>query len=177
MFRRLLALTAVLTVVTGGALALVLATGAGADTDISVKQSTLTDHECDSTEWHFVINQIDQESDAPASIHVTWSNGQEEDVPLSAFTGGVAHYTTTSNLDSTVTNATTSIYDGWDGQFNLSHGPCNEVTTTTTAPPTTTTQPEETTTTTTATTSPPTVVTSPPQTVTRVVTAQPSFTG
>jgi hypothetical protein len=104
-------------------------TGAGgtpaspADTmTISAKAST--DHECNSSEWHFVINQIDTAADAPASIHVSWANGQSEDVPLLKFTGGVAHYVTTDNLDSTVTSATAVIYAGWSGQFNLSHGPC-----------------------------------------------------
>lgn len=37
----------------------------------------------------------------------------------------VAHYTTTSDLDSAVTYATAEIYNGWDGQFNLSHDPCD----------------------------------------------------
>ena len=90
----------------------------------SISAKALTDHECNDAEWHFVINQIDSEANAPASITVKWANGATETVPLDKFTGGVAHYTTTSNLDSQVTSATASIYDGWDGQFNLSHGPC-----------------------------------------------------
>ena len=89
-----------------------------------ISAKALSDHECDSSEWHFVINQIDTEANAPDSILVTWTNGKSESVPLDKFTGGVAHYTTTSNLDSTVKSATASIYDGWSGQFNLSHGPC-----------------------------------------------------
>ena len=83
----------------------------------------LTDHECDATEWPFVINQIDTEANAPGSITVTWANGATETVPLDKFTGKVAHYVTTSNLDSMVASATAVIYDGWSGQFNLSHGP------------------------------------------------------
>jgi hypothetical protein len=63
-------------------------------------------------------------ANAPQSITVTWANGATEVVPLSKFTGGVAHYVTTSNLDSTVVSATAVIYAGWSGQFNLSHGPC-----------------------------------------------------
>jgi hypothetical protein len=93
--------------------------------DISAK--ALTDHGCDSTEWHFVINQIDSEANAPASITVTWANGQTATIPREKFTGGVAHYSTTLYLDSTVTSATTTIYDGWSGEFNLSHGPCGSV--------------------------------------------------
>jgi hypothetical protein len=38
----------------------------------------------------------------------------------------VAHYETKTNLDSTVKSATATIYSGWSGQFNLSHGPCTE---------------------------------------------------
>jgi len=90
--------------------------------DISAK--ALSDHECDSSEWHFVIVQISEEALAPDSIHVTWANGAEADVPLGSFTGGVAHYATTSNLGSTVISATAKIYTEWSGQFNLSHGPC-----------------------------------------------------
>jgi hypothetical protein len=81
-------------------------------------------YECDGTEWHFVINQIDDATDAPATILVVWANSSAEDVPLSKVTGGVAHYTTSSNLDSTVISATAVIYAGWSGQFNLSHCPC-----------------------------------------------------
>lgn len=57
-----------------------------------------------------MITQIDVAADAPATIHVTWANGQSEDVPLLTFTGHTAHYTTTSNLDSTVASATAVIY-------------------------------------------------------------------
>jgi hypothetical protein len=90
----------------------------------SITAKALTDHECNSTEWHFVINQIDDEANAPDSITVVWANGNSEVVPRDKFTGGVAHYLTTSNLDSTVVSATAQIYTGWSGQFNLSHGPC-----------------------------------------------------
>jgi hypothetical protein len=109
--------------------------------EISAK--ALNDHECDDTEWHFVINQLDSDVDAPATIHVTWANGNSADVPLDKVTGGVAHYRTTANLDSTVTSATAVIYDGWSGQFNLSHGPCGPTTppSSPTPPPSTSTAP------------------------------------
>jgi hypothetical protein len=90
----------------------------------TIHAKALSDHECNSTEWHFVINQIDEEAHAPSSIHVEWANGASADVSLDKFTGGVAHYVTTANLDSTVTSASAEIYSEWDGQFNLSHGPC-----------------------------------------------------
>ena len=101
---------------------------AQAQTDglMEISAKALGDHECDGSEWHFVITQVESESVAPGSIHVVWANGGSEDVPRDdKFTGGVAHYTTTSNLDSVVVSATTQIYSGWDGQFNLSHGPCD----------------------------------------------------
>jgi len=85
----------------------------------------LCDHEIDGTEWHFIINQIDEVGNAPLLIPVTWGNGAfTEDVPLASFSeGGVAHYVTTSHLDMDVTEATAEIYADWGGQFNLSHGP------------------------------------------------------
>lgn len=174
MIRRLFAFVVVVAAVAAVGVAVV--PGAGAVQAISAK--ALTDHECDATEWHFVINQLDDPSDAPATIHVEWANGNDEDVPLDTVTpGGVAHYVTTANLDSTVTSATADIVDSWDGQFNLSHGPCNETTTTTTttsttSPPTVQTLPV------TTTTVPPTVQTLPVvPTVTPPIVVQPTLTG
>jgi hypothetical protein len=105
-----------------------------------IEAHALDDHECNSTEWHFVITGIVDGIEAPASIHVTWANGDSADVPLDTVTGEVAHYSTTLNLDSTVTSATAVIDDAWDGQFNLSHGPCGNGTTTTTEATTSTTE-------------------------------------
>ena len=120
-----------LAAVVGLATFVLLLVGGGGGVSTAYAQDTkpitaqaLTDHECDSTEWHFVINQIDSEANAPGSITVVWANGQSEAVPLDKFTGKTAHYATTSNLDSTVVSATAQIYTGWSGQFNLSHGPC-----------------------------------------------------
>lgn len=168
-----------------GLLVIVMAVGVSkADATVTAKiinAKALCDHEINNTEWHFVINQIDTEAHAPVSIHVTWSNGQQADVPMDKFTGGTAHYPTTANLDSTVVSATAEIYAGWDGQFNLSHGPaCEQPTTTTTQPSTTTTTAPSTTTTTqpvtsttttqptTTTSNPTTTTTSPPRTSTTV---------
>jgi hypothetical protein len=87
-------------------------------------------------DWHWIINQIDDESQAPASIRVTFSPGGTVNVPLEKATPGVvAHYTFTGNLSSTVTNATAVIYSAWDGRFVLS---CPEATPTPTKTPTAT---------------------------------------
>ena len=93
---------------------------------IYVKQASLSDHECNDSEWHFVINQIPDECEHPASIHVYWSNGEDAIVPLEKSSGDVAHYTSNLYLSPSikVTNATADICDDWDGQFVLSHGPC-----------------------------------------------------
>lgn len=97
--------------------------------DCTTKQvdaKALCDHQIDSTEWHFVATQVKDEASADDFITVTWDNGQTAEVPLSNFTGGVAHYTTTLNLGSNVTSAVMNIYGSWSGQFNLSHGPACE---------------------------------------------------
>ena len=83
----------------------------------TITAKALTAHECDSTEWHFVINQINTDANAPTSITVEWANGASEVVPLAMFTGKVAHYVSTSNQDSTVVSATTEIFTGWTGQL------------------------------------------------------------
>jgi len=118
----LLALLATVLMVSGSGLVISSASATGGSRPIEAK--ALTSHGCDSSEWHFVITQVDSAQNAPAAITVTWANGDSESVPLDKVTGGVAHYATTSNLDSTVTSATTDIYTTWSGQFNLSHGPC-----------------------------------------------------
>ena len=103
-------------------------TAALADQQISVNQGSLSNHQCNADEWHFVITQIDDESNAPATIQVTWANGASANLSLANFTGGVAHYFSFENLNSTVTAATATIYSGWSGTFNLSHGPCSTTT-------------------------------------------------
>jgi hypothetical protein len=151
-------------------------TAALADQQISVNPGSLSSHTCDDSEWHFVITQIDDlddpkngnEDEAPASIHVTWANGSSADLLLDHVTGGTAHYFFFGNLDSTVTSATATIYTGWSGTFNLSHGPCGTTTTTTTVPTTTTTVPTTTTTVPTTTTTVPTTTTTVPTTTTTV---------
>jgi hypothetical protein len=82
----------------------------------------------DDPEWHFVITQVSDEAHAPATITVEWANGDVQIIARSNFTGGVAHFFYFGNLDSTVVSATAVIYSDWDGQFRLSHAPCNEVT-------------------------------------------------
>lgn len=96
------------------------------DALVQIDAKALNDHGCNTSEWHFVITQIDEEGNAPGSIDVTWANGNSATVSLDKFTGGVAHYSTTANLDSTVTSATAMIYSSWSGEFNLSHGPCGQ---------------------------------------------------
>lgn len=109
------------------ALVLVSTTQVTANSDSKqVFAKALTDHECNSSEWHFVITQIDSHDQAPATINVKWANGNSEVVSKEKYTGQTAHYTTKSNLNSSVTQAYTYIYNGWGGQFNLSHGPCGQ---------------------------------------------------
>lgn len=131
-----------------GLLLLFTATTASATTTKTITAHAINDHECDSTEWHFVITQVDTEADAPASITVTYTDSTVQVIDLSAFTGHTAHYSTTDNLDKIVASASAVIYESWSGQFNLSHGPCGESTTTTSPGETTTTTGEGTTTTT-----------------------------
>jgi hypothetical protein len=125
-----------------GLATLVLLVSGGGTGNIAYAQTTtitakgLTDHECDETEWHFVITGVAGRV-PPASITVTWDdNGTPvtETVPLDRVTGNVAHYVTTSNLDLTLVSATAVIFTGWSGQFNLSHGPCEGPTPTPTKP-------------------------------------------
>jgi hypothetical protein len=123
-------LTALLAFVGVGSAGTAFATGSST-TSIGVNQGSLSDHECNSSEWHFVITQIASDEQAPASISVTFDNGKTISVSLDKVTGGTAHYATTQYLDSKVVSATADIYEGWSGKFNLSHGPCGS-----TSPPT-----------------------------------------
>ncbi|KKN68939.1 hypothetical protein LCGC14_0445960 [marine sediment metagenome] len=109
----------------------------------TIEAKALTDHGCDTGEWHFVINQISSQTLAPTSIVVTFTNGGVQGVPLNKFTGKVGHYVTTANLGSTVVLATATIYGDWGGQFNLSHGPCAPLPTPTPSSSPTSTPPPE----------------------------------
>lgn len=118
---------------------------------IHVKQSLLhgtavalvTPAGCDPTQWHFIINQIDTASHAPGSIVVVLENINthakvNQTVPLDKTTTGVvAHYSLTSYLTGyALYDAYTSIYNGWDGEFNLScPGPATTPPPGTTSPP------------------------------------------
>ena len=135
---------------------------------INISDGSLSGHGCDSSEWHFVINQLADPSLAPATIHVAWSDGSEEDVPLQNVTpGGMAHYATAAHLDSYVVDATAYIYTTWGGKFNLSHGPCgNTETPTVTVTVTETVTQTPTITVTETPTNTPTVTETPTETVT-----------
>jgi len=100
---------------------------------IHVKPATLDEVQgsCQSgyiISWQFVINQIDNAGDVPASIYVTWDNGHSANVTLWKYTGKTAHYQTTDNQGAMVTDATATIYGCWDGQFNLSDVTCGKPT-------------------------------------------------
>src|SRR5438105_2387813 len=99
---------------------------------------------CDPTQWHWIINQIDDGAPVPDHITVTFSPGGTVSVPLEKVTaGGVAHYSSTLHLTdgAIVTNATVQIYSAWDGRFVLS---CPEATPTPTATNTATPTPTKT---------------------------------
>jgi len=75
-------------------------------------------------EWHFVITQIDDPSDAPPSITVQFANSGTVTVPLYDVTGKTAHYYWYTPSPETMIDAWTTIYGSWKGQFNLSHAEC-----------------------------------------------------
>ncbi len=122
----------------------------------------LVDHSCDDNEWHFVITQIEKESWAPGFITVYWDNALSEVVTLEKYTGKTGHYTTYIYLGNKVTQAKATIYQSWNGQFNLSHGPCFGTTPT----PTPTCTPSPTATPTPSPSPTPTVTTTPSPTTT-----------
>ena len=113
-----------------------------------IHAKALDDYDCDDSEWHFVITQIESLEQVPPYITVTWANGETEQVDFDGkYTGKTAHYVTTKYLDSRVTDATVEIYAEWSGEFNLSHGPCAKTPTpTSTATSTPTNTPTSTTT-------------------------------
>lgn len=103
--------------------------GGGGDKPIEIKDDHKnTTAQCPSgqeVEWHFVINQIDSEENAPDSITAVFQNAGSVTIPLNDFTGGTAHYTYFTTGPDTLVTATATIYEDWDGQFNLSHWKCS----------------------------------------------------
>jgi hypothetical protein len=101
----------------------------------TVQLHNTTTEDCNPDEWHFLLTNIDDGEEAPAFITITFLNAGEVQIPLTSVTpGGLAHYFWTANLDDTVVGGEAVVYDGWDGNFNLSHGPCNEPQTPTNTP-------------------------------------------
>jgi hypothetical protein len=100
----------------------------------TIYAQALLSHDCNASEWHFIINQVDDSHSPPGSIRVKWDNGVTLTIPLTTVSGGAAHYYTTAFLGNTVVEASTSIYKLWTGQFVLSHGPCGPTATNTPAP-------------------------------------------
>jgi len=108
----------------------VLAHDMGGTLHEHVKQASL-DQQYDSDgnpyyieEWLFLINQWYLEN-KPPTIHVVWSDSTEADIPLTKDLKTVgqygAEYPNSNPGDVTVTDAWVVIYDGWDGEFVLSH--------------------------------------------------------
>lgn len=105
--------------------------GATETTSMPISAQALDDHDCNATEWHFIINQIG-DGLAPETITVTWSNGETADLTLFEVdddgegpqSESAAHYYSNANLDQTVTSAIADIYPTWSGRFVVSHGPC-----------------------------------------------------
>ncbi|MGQ0535408.1 MAG: hypothetical protein ACT4PT_05000 [Methanobacteriota archaeon] len=94
----------------------------------TVFAKNLVGYSCEAGRWHFVVNQLGDAVAPPAAIHVTWTDGAEEDVPLAKVTRAtVAHYSSASNLHVTVAEARAEIDARWGGQFNLGSGPCDAV--------------------------------------------------
>lgn len=73
--------------------------------------------------WTFSLSNIDAAS-APATIHVSWTNGDQTDVAMAALSEGVATYHTEDNLDVTLYTVTANVPESWDGQFTVSGYSC-----------------------------------------------------
>ena len=128
---KVILISLMIVIMIGGLIGAVSSVFAISGKTIYVKPATLTQQ--DSCNWgvgywHFVINGLDNASSAPSSIHVIWDKltNNEADVPLYQVTGKVAHYYAYVNAGYKVTDATTVIYDAWDGEFNLSHVVCQD---------------------------------------------------
>lgn len=84
------------------------------------------DHEC-SDRWFFVLNQFGG-LPAPESIHVVWTDGSQEDVPLLKDTPAtLAQYATSEHSGFTIESATANVPEAWTGRFNLGEGFCGAV--------------------------------------------------
>jgi hypothetical protein len=146
--------------------------------EIHVSQPSLHDAGCDPqnpNEWQFNITGVPQDETPPASITVTTNLG-DLDVPLSAHNGNVAQYDLVNAGVTTVTDASASIFDGWDGTFVLSHRPCGTPTPTATATATPTETPTNTPTNTPTETSTNTPTNTPTETSTNTPTNTPTGT-
>lgn len=81
---------------------------------------------CDATRWFFVVNQL-RGANAPPSIHVAWTEGTQQSVPLLSSSTGTAHYGTAAHLNVTLKGAWVNLPNSWSGNFRIGAGPCDAV--------------------------------------------------
>ena len=111
---------------------------------MTIYAPNLGDYECDATEWHFVINQADP-GQMPPYVTVTWDCDGPVQVPLSNISGHTGHYYHHGNLACSLVEVKAQIYQEFDGNFRVSHGPCSPTPTSTpTSTPTATASPTST---------------------------------
>ena len=80
-----------------------------------------------SDRWFFVLNQFGGQV-PPATVHATWTDGSQADVPLLKDTPAtMAQYATPEHQGFTLRSATANVPAGWSGQFNVAEGPCGAV--------------------------------------------------
>jgi len=125
--------------------------------------------------FHFIINGLETNpSNAPASIHVTYSDGFVEDIPLDFLAGGgqTAHYISGYHpvVGTTVVSATANIIGDYTN-FVLSHIPCYYLTPTAAATDTPTNTATNTATNTPTNTATNTATNTPTETATNTATA------
>ncbi len=97
----------------------------GAGEQLATAKNVDGNYTC-SDRWFLNLNQVGKDNEAPATIHVTWTDGSQADVPLQKSTPATAaHYTTTEHPDVTVHSATVVMPDSWTGKLILSEGFCD----------------------------------------------------
>jgi hypothetical protein len=80
--------------------------------------------DCFASEWVFQTDPLEH-TQAPTSIHIAWTDGTEETVPLNTANPGQARYKTTSHLTTQIKDAWINVDSNFAGSFRIVKGPCN----------------------------------------------------
>lgn len=106
-----------------GALLMGISLALPASAATSKALDTTTAYADDPGQWDFRLDWPEGQPNPPATVSITWQNGQTGSAALVRYQGGQQVYQTADNLTSPVISGSATVYDGYSGNFVIHSGP------------------------------------------------------